>query len=38
VRIEAIDPASYEDALDGLAALIVDAVPEPATYYCKDLR
>jgi GNAT superfamily N-acetyltransferase len=26
VRIEAIDPASYDDALDGLAALIVDAV------------
>jgi GNAT superfamily N-acetyltransferase len=26
VRIEAIEPASYEDALDGLAALLVDAV------------
>jgi GNAT superfamily N-acetyltransferase len=26
VRIETIDPASYDDALDGLAALLVDAV------------
>jgi GNAT superfamily N-acetyltransferase len=26
VRIEAIDPASYDDALDGLAALLVDAI------------
>lgn len=26
MRIEAIEPASYEDALDGLAALLVDAV------------
>jgi GNAT superfamily N-acetyltransferase len=26
VRIEAIEPESYEDALDGLAALLVDAV------------
>jgi hypothetical protein len=47
VRIEAIDPASYDDDLAGLAALLVDAVdggldtagvPEPATYYYKDLR
>jgi ribosomal protein S18 acetylase RimI-like enzyme len=26
VRIEAIDPSSYDDAIDGLAALLVDAV------------
>jgi ribosomal protein S18 acetylase RimI-like enzyme len=26
VRIEAIDPSSYDDAIDGLATLIVDAV------------
>jgi GNAT superfamily N-acetyltransferase len=30
VRIEAIDPASYDDAIEGLAALLVDAVESGA--------
>jgi ribosomal protein S18 acetylase RimI-like enzyme len=28
VRIEAIDPSSYDDAIDGLAAILVDAVED----------
>lgn len=39
IRIEALDAATYEDALPGLATLLVDAVePGPTTYLRRALR